>query len=182
MLHKYALFKVFAALRNSDGKESVHSTAKKAKVSVSSAKHCLDFLYGQTMLAKEVYGRMYQYSLNLEHPVVRQIKVVFSLQEIMVAGIVDEIKKVIPGVLSIMLFGSVASGKDTPQSDIDIVIISRMKPHKTHLDAEKRIDREVSSHWYSLLDWKKVSLEDKPFYESVVIDGLPLLGEKPVVK
>ncbi|MBI2576881.1 nucleotidyltransferase domain-containing protein [Candidatus Woesearchaeota archaeon] len=182
MIEKYALFRVFAALRNSGGRESVHSAAKKAKVSVSAAKHCLDYLFKKNMLTKEVFGRMYQYGLNLENPALRHIKVAFSLQELQDSGIVEETKAHAPDILSITLFGSTATGRDTLQSDIDIVIVSREKHRNSGFHAEKKIGREMSWHWYSLNEWKKIAAEDKPFYESVVIDGIPLFGEKPVVK
>ena len=182
MIEKYALFKVFAALRDSGGKESVHSAAKKAKVSVSAAKHCSDYLYGKSMITREIFGRMYQHGLNLENPVLRHIKVAFSLQELQDSAIVEEIKANAPDVLSVTLFGSVATGRDTPRSDVDVAIISRKKHGFSGFNAEKKIGREMSWHWYSLNEWKKVAVEDKPFYESVVIDGLHLFGEKPVVK
>ncbi len=182
MIQKYALFRVFAALRGSSSKESVHSAAKKAKVSVSAAKHCLDYLFGAGMLTKEVYGRMYQFGINPENPAARHFKIAVSLQEIQESGIIEEIRDYAPDALYITLFGSVAAGKDTGKSDIDIVVISRAKHRHTGFPAEKNLRREISLHWYSLPEWKKAAVEDKPFYESVIIDGISLFGEKPVVR
>ena len=80
------------------------------------------------------------------------------------------------------MYGSSARGEDTKKSDIDTLIISRkpikLKPFKS----EKKIGRELTFVAYTLHEWRKKAYTDKPFYDRVIIDGIVLYGEKPVVK
>ena len=72
-------------------------------------------------------GRLYQYQLDQENFLTRQLKTTMSLAEIRKSGLIEEILEKQPNVLSIVLYGSVSTGKDTMKSDIDLLIISTNK-------------------------------------------------------
>ncbi|MBU0979548.1 MAG: nucleotidyltransferase domain-containing protein [Nanoarchaeota archaeon] len=179
MITKYALFKVFEALRNSSEAESVRSLARKAKVGVATSKRCLDYLLSKRLVEKKVLARLYQYSLNEDNILTRQLKVTMSISELENSGLAGEIREIYPQTLSITLFGSVATGHDNPKSDVDILLITRKEVKMRPLNAEKRLKRELSIVNYSHNGWKKA---DKAFYEGVIVDGLQLFGEVPAVR
>ena len=50
------------------------------------------------------------------------------------------------------------------------------------LKAEKIMKRELSVIKYSYQDWRKKAESDKPFYDNIIVEGIPLYGETPMVK
>jgi len=110
------------------------------------------------------------------------LKISLSIAGITESGLVDELTAAYPQITSITLFGSVAKGTDNPSSDIDILIISRKPIRLKPLAAEKRLERELSVVKYVHPDWRKKAKIDKAFYDGVIIEGMSLYGELPVVK
>ncbi len=181
MIEKYALFKVISALIHYPKESSVRHLAKKSDVGVATSKRSLDYLFEKDIVKRKVIGKSHLYSLNLENILTRQIKILFSLSQIKESGLIKELKKKFPSICSIILFGSAAIGKDNPSSDIDILIISYKKVKISPLQAEKKLNREITFLSYTLSEWRQKAKKEKPFYDRVIIDGISLYGEKPVV-
>jgi predicted nucleotidyltransferase len=182
MIRKYALFKVFEYLRNTSEEESVRSLAKKAEVGVATAKRCLDYLLEKKIVNRKIIGRLYQFRLNEDNILTRQLKITMSVAEINESELVDELIARYPQIISIILFGSVATGTDTPRSDIDILIISQKQIKIKSLNAEQKLKRELVIIKYLHSEWRKKAETDKAFYDRVIVEGMPLYGELPVVK
>lgn len=180
MIEKYALFKVIKRLVEKPKEYSIRGLAKEANIGLGTAKSCLDFLYAKKLLNKKIIGKTHQYSLN-KYFLTKYIKVLFSLTQISEAGLVEEMVIRYKGIISIILYGSVARGDDDPSSDIDVLVISRKKLKIIPLNAEKKTSREVVILNYSLVEWKEKAKKDKVFYDRVIIDGIPLYGEIPAV-
>ncbi|MBN1793155.1 nucleotidyltransferase domain-containing protein [Candidatus Woesearchaeota archaeon] len=181
MMEKYALFAVFQAFRKTMAEESMRSLSRKAKVSVSTAKNCIDYLYSKKILTRKIVGKQHQYALNEESFLTRQLKIAANAGEISDSGLVEEISKEYPDVQSIVWYGSTAKGLDSPKSDVDVVLLSR-KPLKIKpLKAEERLARELSISSYTMQEWRKKALTDKAYYDAVIIDGICIFGEMPVV-
>lgn len=73
-----------------------------------------------SIVNKKKKGRMYFYSVDLDNPVTRQFKVLFNILEIQ-----DLIERIKPLTNRIILFGSVAEGVDTEESDVDIFVLAK---------------------------------------------------------
>jgi DNA-binding transcriptional ArsR family regulator len=70
-------------------------------------------------LVRAERGRNVYYRANLGSGLVRILKVAATLAEL------DELlRELAPGVRSVMLFGSCATGEDTPESDVDLCIVA----------------------------------------------------------
>lgn len=180
MLLNYALIRAFNAFR-SGALFSVRSLAKSADIGVSTSKRCVDYLLKQGFLNKSVVGRTHQLSLNDDF-VVRSAKRTASLIEIRSSGILEEIGTLYHDVVSVVLFGSVAKGSDSADSDIDLLIICRSNCKKNSFKSEKKLGRELSVMFTSYSDWRKKAKSDKAFYDEVIIHGVALYGELPVVR
>ena len=82
-----------------------------------------------------------------------------------------------------LLFGSVASGRSTPQSDVDLLVIGDVEFSEVSdalADAELRLGREITPVVYSLVDFQRRVAEGKHFLTSVL--GAPyvvVMGELP---
>ena len=184
MLEKYALLRSMKEIFTHPLKKySVRELAKATGLSVFGSKQSLDYLYKKGMLTLEKVGRTYQYRTDVGNFLTRQWKVVFSLEELSKAGIVERILKTDKSILSIVLYGSTATGKDDEKSDIDVLVIADTNSRgKKQIAAQARgTKREVNISIYTPDEWRKKANADKVFYENVIINSIALYGEKPVV-
>ena len=85
-------------------------------------------------------------------------------------------------IIGVYLVGSYARGEENDDSDIDILIISRKEIKLRPLAGEKNLNRELSIIKYTLSEWRRKSRSDAVFYQRVIIDGISLYGELPVVQ
>lgn len=184
MLEKYALILVMReVLTNAASKYSVNETSRKSGVSVFAAKQALDYMYEKDMVYLDKIGNTFQYQTNKENALTRQWKVLFSLEELYKARIIKNILDTKKSILSILLYGSCAIGKNDQNSDIDLIVIGDLDPKgKREIAALAHgTIRELNISVYSILEWKKKKEADKIFYEHVIVDSVALYGEKPVV-
>ena len=98
--------------------------ANSAKISIGGANQALQALTNFGLIKKETKGRMHFYQINLDNPLIKQIKIINNL--IILQKILNKIK---PYALKIILFGSAADGVNLQASDFDIYIESN-KPDK----------------------------------------------------
>jgi len=184
MLDRYALLKVMREVLGSAASAySVNETARQAGVSVFAAKQGLDYLYAKNMVLLEKIGTAYQYKANLDNFLTRQWKVLFTLEEIGKAKIVEKILNTKKSIFSILLYGSASIGRDDENSDLDILVVAdtdeRGKKEMAALSSGTR--REINISVYTPTEWKRKAASDKIFYEKVLIDSIALYGQKPVV-
>ena len=184
MLDKYAALKAMKnILTNPTRKFSVRELARSTGLSVFATKHSLDFMLEKEMVTLEKVGRTYQYKANLDNYLARQWKVTFTLEELNKAKVVSNILKTEKSILSIIIYGSTAIGRDDENSDIDIIVIADTSPAGMKEIAKQAhgTEREINISAYSPQNWKEKAKKDKIFYEHVIIDSIALFGEKPVV-
>jgi len=181
MLEKYALVKAIRALAADPLKSfSVRGLAVAAGLSPGAARISLDYMHKKGIVSLKIIGKTYQYKANLESPLCRQWKVLFNLDRIVDSKIVEEIVKKVPGVVSVLLYGSFAKGTNDEKSDIDLLVVSHRKS-KTDLGFVNSLGKEANVSVLSMADWKKKALQEKVFYENVIYGSIVLYGERPVV-
>lgn len=180
MIEKYALLKVITGIIRNEGEFSIHDTARNIKIAPSTAKTSLDFLLGQGVLEKRSLGKNSLFKVK-DGALTRQIKMLYSIAELDVSGLAKELLSRHPEIVSIIVYGSVAKGEDTNKSDIDILIISRKKIEIKELKSEKMLKRQLSIICHTYNEWKEKSEKEKAFYYNVILNCVPLYGEKPVV-
>jgi len=118
------------------GRELVRLTG----VSVGGANQMLRSFAKLGLLLKERQGRMYFYRTNMDNPVVRQLKILFTLFQLD-----DLIAHAKPFSDRIILFGSSAEGTDVKNSDIDLLLLTNEKSqltdivHKFNVKSQRRI-------------------------------------------
>ncbi len=180
MIEKYALVKVIKSIIRLRNEFSIRETAKKTGVSSSTAKEAMDFLLMQNILQKRIIGKNHLFKVN-DSFLARQIKRLFSLAELNSAKIVEEILKKDSSILNVVIYGSVASGTDYKDSDIDILVISRKPVNLSELKGEALISREITIIAYTYNEWREKAIKDKAFYSNVISNCIPLYGEVPIV-
>ncbi len=184
MLEKYAPYNIIQKIIAEDSPFTIREIARKAEVGTGTAKQWCDFLIHEGILQKKIIGkRNVLLEKNLEDIRLRYIKILFSLDTVQKSGLVNEIRRVCPLILSIILYGSVARGEDDSKSDIDILIISRKPVHKEllRLKAQEKLEKEVTFTACSMQEWREKAKKDKVFYDQIILEGIALFGDKVMV-
>jgi len=107
---------------------------------------------------------MYFYKLNLKNPIVRQFKVLLNIIDL--DDLINEIKDLSK---KIILFGSAASGEDTGESDIDLLIITdeKEKVRKRIVKFEKMFDRKISAIIVNYNEFLKLKKENETLVKNI---------------
>ena len=155
--------------------------ARKANISIFSAKKLVDEMVKDGILVESRKGNMRYFKANLSNLFFKHLKISFSLKRIMESGLIEYLKENIPAISSITLYGSVAKGEDDKKSDIDLLVIGQKK--KIDLSRfEKKIGREIRIIVMKWAEWRKLAGENKAFYREIIANGIALYGEKPVIE
>lgn len=136
--------------------------ARKAKVSVGKTNQVLNRLRELDMVTREPRGKIHLYRYNLDDPAARHLKIFLNLTEL--SGLSRALRKVSNKVV---LFGSVADGSDTEESDIDLLIVTADKRGTEEALAQggKEAGRNIAPVVLSQLEFSGLKKEDPAFYE-----------------
>jgi hypothetical protein len=141
------------------GREVVRRTG----VSVGGANQMLRSSVNLDLLLREKRGKVLFYRANIDNPVVRQLKILFTLFQLD-----DLIERAKPFSDRIILFGSSAEGTDAKESDIDLLLLTNEKPqltdivHEFNTKFQKRIAPIILDHQrFSKLRQEDAALFDR---------------------
>jgi len=163
------------------GELHLREVASKAGVSPSTAKRFLDEYSKWGLLTRTKRANLTIFQANLEDPGFRLWKASWLIVRSrpffkrLMADYPDS---------SLTLFGSCANGTDGPGSDMDLLLITRRaeEPRERVLrEFSRKIRRSVQILKFTPEQWERKAREDRPFYERVIIDGIPVAGSLPVV-
>ena len=155
--------------------------AKLVKLSPFAVKKYIEMLLKERLVQEERRANLRFFRANTSNPFYKQLKVSFSVNSIVKSGLIETLKEHIPSVTSIVLFGSLAKGEGTEESDVDMLVIG--KPTHPNLSSfEKKLGREINLHVFSWSGWNKKGKEDAPFYYELISYGVSLYGEMPIIR
>ena len=128
---------------------------------------------GFLKLAKR--GNMNFYLLERDNVVVKHFKIAYNLSKPVVDNIKNFARKF--GVKT-YVYGSVARGEDTEESDWDILIIGEIELNE--VDAELRAirnqpDAHLKPMVFTQSEWIAMEKKDKAFYERVEKDKIEMI-------
>ncbi|MFH1360499.1 MAG: nucleotidyltransferase domain-containing protein [Candidatus Omnitrophota bacterium] len=136
--------------------------ASGAHISAGSTNQTLKGLLKKELLCLSKKGRMNFYSLNYDHPLVRQYKVMQTITEI--NGLINRLR---PLTSRVILFGSCAEGIDSPNSDIDLVIVSSRADEARRLIKRQKTKREIQPLIFDTGEFIALERKDRPLYERI---------------
>lgn len=134
---------------------------RRLKIGLGSASRYLRILENEGLVLKKEKGKLTIYKANMESPLLKELKIVFTLMEI------DAMIKDLKNISSqIILFGSCADGEDEDKSDIDLLILSdkEKEVNKAVDNHQNMIQRKISPVILNDTEFRQLSHEDKPFY------------------
>ncbi len=163
--------------------EEIHlrEFSRRLNISVNTAQRFLGVFLEENLIKDERKANLRYFKANLDSIVFRNIKITFSLRDLEKTEIINSLKK---EVSHLVLFGSVAEGRDDINSDIDLIVVSSNKKKISKLidNSQKKLNRELNVHIFSWVEWKKKFRENKAFYREVIIRGINLIGDLPIIE
>jgi len=157
----------------------LREVARSAEVGSATAKRFLDFYVEEDFLQMQRKANLALFKANVENPAFRYMKVGYLITK--VRSLMDYLEEVYPNS-SVVLYGSCARGEDDPKSDIDLLVISRKKGKAELGTFERRLRRKITLLVYAPDEWDEKARKDRAFYERILIDGITMKGNLPVVR
>jgi predicted nucleotidyltransferase len=166
--------------RNSYEELYLRQLSKRLRLSTFSVKTYADELVKEGILLETRRGkeRYLKASNNLTF---RYLKIAYNLHNFLSSAIIDYLKEKIAVLSSVVIYGSIARGEDTENSDLDLLIIGQ----KVRLDLKKfeeKLGREIIPLFFKFSEWKKQAKENRGFYQNVIVDGIVVYGSMPVIE
>ena len=127
-------------------------------------------LLGLQLVEARRNGNRLYYRANQQHPLYPDIRSMV----LKTAGLGDYLKELFAGRIDIetaFIFGSIASGKDTPASDIDLMVIGTigLRPLSTLLaDFRAGIGRELKPHVFARDEFLRRRIQGEHFISTVL--------------
>lgn len=162
---------------------TIRELAKFLEISHTGVKKVLDELEKMNIITIRTFGRSYAFKLNANSYGASIVKAIFETEE----KTLSELKKIlrekldVPEIISVALFGSIVQGKETPRSDIDLLIVTqeREKVEGIITELQKRVaDRfgnSISPYFVVEEDLRKK--RDAPPIKQVLENHILICGE-----
>ncbi len=159
----------------------LREAARTLKISPMTVKRALDLLVGDRLLVREEFKDRLLYKANMESLTFRHMKAAYNLAWLEGKGIVNYLKDRLPGMSSLVLYGSFAKGENDEKSDIDLLAIAPQKKEVAGL-LTGHLGRETSLTIFSPSEWTEQAKKNRAFYIDVITEGIVLAGTRPVVE
>jgi predicted nucleotidyltransferase len=144
-------------------------------------KRALTLFVTDELLLKTKEKNQILYSLNIDNPACRHLKISYNLSWLQKKGVLEFLNSHMNTVSSILLFGSYAKGENDEESDIDILVISLSKQTPV-AELSKKLKRDVNLINFTPAQWSSQAKTNRAFYLDVILDGIVLYGTKPVIE
>jgi predicted nucleotidyltransferase len=134
------------------------------------------------MVETQTIGRAGVHTINEDHvsvaPLRRLLDPVAALREAIIAVTGG-------GVQAVLLFGSIARGEGTPDSDIDLAVIAP-SDWDSRVELEDSVRLRLGNNCDVLVlteaDFNRLAASGEPVVSDILRDGVALIGTKPRVK
>ena len=157
--------------QNPDKEFYVREIARAVPGSLGGCHKVLRYLHDKGLITRRKSGRNVYYSVNDRNPAIKHFKIFMNINEL--ASTVQLLQN---KSSKIILFGSCATGEDTIESDIDILVITHENDEAKRILKSISLSRDVAAIVLSPTDFMKVKERDTAFY-SEVTKGIALWGD-----
>ena len=115
------------------------------------------------LLLKETVGNQVLYGANQDCPIFEELASIFRKTSGIADVLADALKPLSDKIVAAFVFGSMASGKETAGSDVDLLVIGGAgfsEVAEAVYSAQEVLGREINPKVYSMDEWKQM-LEKK---------------------
>jgi predicted nucleotidyltransferase len=164
---------------------TIRELAKFLDISHMGIKKVLDELEKTNVIVVRTLGRSYAFKLNANSYAASIIDKTFELEREALSELQDMIRRKMesPFVTSVALYGSIVEGRETPRSDIDLLIVTNHKEKVEEIVAtlqknvSDRFGNSISAYYVGEKDLQKRRKESpikQALQNHVLICGNPL--------
>jgi predicted nucleotidyltransferase len=155
--------KVIEYLIQKPGKEFLSKEIQIAtKMSKAGANFALNDLAKANLVNSQQKGKTYLYTINDENPVVKQLKILRTIMNLM-----PLIKKLKQKSSKIILYGSSSRGEDTEDSDIDLFIVTNLIEDIEKIVQRNKHYKKVQPIIRKPLKYIEMEKTDPTFYQEI---------------
>ncbi|MCD6227372.1 nucleotidyltransferase domain-containing protein [Candidatus Micrarchaeota archaeon] len=150
--------------------------ARKTKTSPGSVKTYCDKFKKKKIITSEKKGNLRIIKLNNDNPLVKQLKKTLILSMLFDKGI----EKISKNEISLVVYGSCASGEFDERSDLDILIIGSKKNvnYKELSRIEKELGVEIQLTVIPYYEWEKRKKQGDGFVFEILKNYILIKGAK----
>jgi DNA-binding transcriptional ArsR family regulator len=160
----------------------VSELARRLGVPSSSLQRELQDLTEAGILKSHRQGRMVYYQANAESPLFSDLRGLLLKTAGLVDILADTLKPLLPKIRVAFVYGSIASGQERSDSDIDLMVIGEVSPVELALPlrhAHESLGREINPTVYSPAEFaKKLAAKDHFLTEVLTKPRLLVLGNE----
>lgn len=151
---------------------NVREVARLVKIAPATASKALKELRDEGIVAEQIVKNLYLYKASVRNDKYRDMKIFYNIRTIKESGLIESMVSYYPKA-TIVLFGSMSTGYDYKDSDIDMVVIS---DDPMDFPEEKKFSKKLGRELHI---FPVRGLEDlnNPHLINNVIDGTLIRGE-----
>lgn len=123
------------------------------------------------LLVKEPQGKQVYYRANTDCPIYEELASIMRKTSGVADVLAELLRPLAEGIDAAFVFGSVASGRATAESDIDVLVIGETKfadVVKALYPAQETLGREINPKVYSQAEWQQARQEQNSFIKDVM--------------
>ena len=168
LLGNRSLAKLLVFFLSADDEYSQTEIMKKTKLSKVTSIKSLKILEKNNIIAFRRIGIVKLYKIQKDNPIVKQLKILQTLTKL---SLLKDLNKNI----KIYLYGSCARGENTSRSDIDLLIIGKIKKEEIInyiKNFSKKLKRDIKVEIFTQQEWAEIIKKDPAFYERVEKDKI----------
>lgn len=182
LYQKVKQFKVLSHFFDNPNEEFyLRELARLLKISPMTVKRKLDDLVHDKLIIRQKRKNQILYHANMESQAFKFAKISYNLAWLDENEIVEYLLEKVPGISSIVLYGSYAKGENDKHSDLDLLLICTSKKNDFH-EIEKKLGIEVNIINFTITQWTKQAKTNRAFYLDIITEGIVLYGTRPVVE
>jgi predicted nucleotidyltransferase len=176
--------RVLRSLLAYEGPQSSTQLARDSALTLAGVAKVLDSLVTQGAVQILGGGRSRLFQAVTSHPFVTELKAVFAHERAQWEGFLSGLRQLFQGdggVKAAWLYGSVARGEDTPESDVDLAVLVEDEPAAERIrQALHGIEASLHAH-FSVITLTADTLPSvkRTWWSEVLRDGRTLKGPDP---
>ena len=123
------------------------------------------------LLVKKNVGNQVQYSANRECPIYEELTSILRKTSGLVDVLADALAPIAEKMETAFVFGSIASGRETSGSDVDLLVIGDVafsEVVNALYPAQNILQREINPKVYSKEDWKRMNQKKDAFAKGII--------------
>lgn len=188
ILSQKAKIKILRYLVLQTKEQSGRAIARGAAVNHWQCNKILKELHQEGILTMRQFSNTYLYGLKRDRYIVKKLIVpLFNREKSLIENLTLELRKLkFRGIISVILFGSLAKGKEKPHSDIDVLIIVDDKEDKRVIEQKiesrneyflKYYGNSISPYIISKSKFKKRYADGDKLLRNIVKTGRYIFGK-----